>query len=156
MTDTDDLRAKAQRVIDRDGDVYCPEGDALARYVLARLEEPRGAGVTHEAAGDALNRFIASHFDDANAEHARISIPARPDRDDDLLLVAYIEQQAQRDGEHADLERRARALCKAIADLESGRFGWEHEDVVALGKRLADVLGEERSGSAEGGGDAKS
>lgn len=47
--------------------------------------------VTADEARECLNRFIASHFDKAE-EHARISIPANPRRDDDIRLNAYIRQ----------------------------------------------------------------
>jgi hypothetical protein len=120
MTDTDDLRAKAQRVIDRDGDVYCPEGDALARYVLARLEEPRGAGVTHEQALHVLQGMVGTM--DCS----------------DMTLARYIREQAE-------IERRARALCKAIATWQrKGRAGILEGDIDATCKQLADALGEER------------
>ena len=51
--------------------------------------------ITHAEAKEAQQRLVNSHFH--NPDHARISIPARPDYDDDLVLAAYIEQQRLRD-----------------------------------------------------------
>ena len=48
--------------------------------------------VTVEEARAALNRFVGSHF--GEKEHARFSIPARRDRDDDMILSRFIDQYA--------------------------------------------------------------
>ena len=50
--------------------------------------------ISHREAMDAAHRLINSHF--GNDDRARCSIPAQPDRDDDLVLCAYIRQQASR------------------------------------------------------------
>lgn len=54
--------------------------------------------IGHDEARDAAMRLIAGawrrdgeRLDDC--DRPRFSIPARPDHDDDLVLVAYIEQQ---------------------------------------------------------------
>lgn len=46
--------------------------------------------VTHEAASEALDRLVAAVFGDTS--EVRLSIPARPDYDDDLVLSRYLEQ----------------------------------------------------------------
>lgn len=48
--------------------------------------------VTHDEAEAAANRFIAAHHKN-DSERPRIGIPARPDYDDDLMLLSYIRQQ---------------------------------------------------------------
>lgn len=53
--------------------------------------------VSHEEAEAAVDRMIASHFNRPDKEHMRASIPANPKRDDDLRMLAYIEQQRQKD-----------------------------------------------------------
>jgi hypothetical protein len=58
--------------------------------------------VTHEEARQIAKRFIDANFKNPG-ERPRIGIPARPDYDDDLLLCAYIEQQAAL---HAEREKR--------------------------------------------------
>lgn len=49
--------------------------------------------ILHVEAREIASRLIASHFRNTDQQQARISIPANPDRDDDLLLLAYIHQQ---------------------------------------------------------------
>lgn len=57
--------------------------------------------ISHDEAREAMQRLVNSHFDNPREthEHGRMSIPANPDRDDDLVLSAYIEQQRAKDGE---------------------------------------------------------
>lgn len=47
--------------------------------------------ISHDEAREIAGRLINSHF--RQAPGARVGIPARPDYDDDLLIIAYIEQQ---------------------------------------------------------------
>ena len=54
--------------------------------------------ISHDEARDAMQRLVNSHFNNPG-EHGRMNIPANPDRDDDLVLLAYIEQQRTKDGE---------------------------------------------------------
>jgi hypothetical protein len=54
--------------------------------------------ISHDEAREALRRF-ENHFWKKKADGPRIGIPARPDYDDDLVLLAYIDQQAARDDE---------------------------------------------------------
>lgn len=49
--------------------------------------------ISHAEAEQCAQRLINSHF--RNSDHARVSIPARPDYDDDLVLLAYIHQQSR-------------------------------------------------------------
>jgi hypothetical protein len=49
--------------------------------------------ISHDEAVEIATRLINSHFGNKNRECARISIPANPERDDDLLILAYIDQQ---------------------------------------------------------------
>lgn len=50
--------------------------------------------IGHDEAREVARRLINSHF--RQEPHARIGIPARPDYDDDLLILAYIKQQEAR------------------------------------------------------------
>lgn len=52
--------------------------------------------ISHAEARQALQRFVDGHFKNQE-EGPRISIPARPDYDDDLVLSAYIKQQEAAD-----------------------------------------------------------
>lgn len=54
--------------------------------------------ISHTEAREIAARLIHSMFRRDDADHARASIPANPDRDDDLLINAYIQQQEARDG----------------------------------------------------------
>lgn len=47
--------------------------------------------ISHEAARAIAHRFINGHFNNAGP-HPIVSIPADPERDDDLRLLAYIDQ----------------------------------------------------------------
>ncbi len=47
--------------------------------------------ISHDEAREIAQRLINSHF--RNEPGARAGIPARPDYDDDLLIIAYIRQQ---------------------------------------------------------------
>ena len=51
--------------------------------------------VSHAEAHQIASRFIAGHFNNgvASLDHPRISIPADPEHDDDIRLLAYIDQQ---------------------------------------------------------------
>lgn len=47
--------------------------------------------IGHEEAREVAHRLINSHF--RREPYARVGIPARPDYDDDLLIMAYIAQR---------------------------------------------------------------
>lgn len=47
--------------------------------------------ISHDEAREALDRFINTFW--RREDGARLGIPTRPDRDDDFVLMAYIEQQ---------------------------------------------------------------
>lgn len=60
--------------------------------------------VTHDEARAAAQRFIDGHFNNPG-ERPRISIPADLERDDDVLLMDYIEQQCGLERERARKRR---------------------------------------------------
>ena len=64
--------------------------------------------ISHDEATESARRLINSHF--RQEPYARASIPARPDYDDDLIICAYIKQQA----ELARLRTGASALIDEI------------------------------------------
>jgi len=66
--------------------------------------------ISHDEAQEAMQRLVNSHFrnDPATHEHARMSIPANPDRDDDLVLSAYIAQQREKDARQRELANDCR------------------------------------------------
>jgi hypothetical protein len=66
-----------------------------AAVANAAPAEPRT--VSHAEARAILSRFNASHWNNPG-EHARYSIPADPERDDDIKLARYIDECEQRDG----------------------------------------------------------
>ena len=54
--------------------------------------------ISHDDARAIMRRFNNSHWrGKQNGECARYTIPADPERDDDLLMDAYIAQQEARD-----------------------------------------------------------
>jgi hypothetical protein len=57
--------------------------------------------VSHDEAQEIALRFVDGHFGNDN-ERPRVSIPANPRRDDDLRLLAYIEQQRATGGSDAE------------------------------------------------------
>lgn len=65
--------------------------------LLYRSEWETTRTITHEEAHEIARRLIASHFRRTDCETARASIPANPDRDDDLLINSYIKQQARKE-----------------------------------------------------------
>lgn len=53
--------------------------------------------ISHTEARDAVQRLVNSHFNNPEpCEHGRFSIPANVERDDDLVLMAYIQQQEEK------------------------------------------------------------
>ena len=61
--------------------------------------------ITCEEAFAILLRFNASHFRKTDSEHARYSIPANPQRDDDLRMHAFIKQSERLRAEVARLSK---------------------------------------------------
>ncbi|WP_375453484.1 hypothetical protein [uncultured Methylobacterium sp.] len=68
--------------------------------------------ISHAEAEAAARRLANSHF--GNPDSARISIPANPNRDDDLVLLSYIAQRARAGDEQAG---------KAMAEIASNAEG---------------------------------
>ncbi|MCJ2074475.1 hypothetical protein MKK68_02210 [Methylobacterium sp. E-016] len=73
--------------------------------------------MTHDEAREACRRLINSHF--RNEDGARCSIPANPDRDDDLVLSAYIKQRAVADvdGAAGPVRGPYETVCQAVVDV---------------------------------------
>lgn len=84
--------------------------------VLRRRDEP----VTAEEAHASLTRLVNSHFGNPG-EHARMTIPADPRRDDDLLLSQFIDEAEAARKAAIALQLGASEVCKqADAALEHG------------------------------------
>ena len=67
------------------------EADLVARN---RDEDAKACGlITYEEALQIAQRFVDGHFKNAGKEGPRISIPADTRRDDDIRLMAFIQQQ---------------------------------------------------------------
>lgn len=49
--------------------------------------------IPHAEAREAISRLVDGHFHTPDREHGRFGIPARPDYDDDLVLMAYVAQR---------------------------------------------------------------
>lgn len=50
-------------------------------------------GISHERAQVAAQRLINAAFKTPHAPWHKFSIPVDPDKDDDLVIMAYIKQQ---------------------------------------------------------------
>lgn len=75
-------------------DFYVKLREAIAATEATPVadEKPK-ATISHAEAKEIAIRFIDGHFNN-KGEHARISIPANPNRDDDIRLLEYIKQQS--------------------------------------------------------------
>lgn len=94
-TEIRSLRARPQTQASSEPD----EGPITEANRLADLDAETNAAcgpVSHDEARAILSRFVNSHFKNPG-EHARVSIPADPRRDDDLRMAAYIAQCRARD-----------------------------------------------------------
>lgn len=83
--------------------------------------------VTHMEAHDAAQRLINSHF--RQEPGARVSIPARPDYDDDLRIMRYIEEQAARAPSPGEDDLRAALREWLRLDGQTVR---DHRECVAI------------------------
>lgn len=63
-------------------------------------------------AHDAVQRFVNSHFGRSTRDHARISIPARPGYDDDLILLTFIDEYKRLTTENEKLKRFSDMLLR--------------------------------------------
>lgn len=75
--------------------------------------------ITHDRASEVARRLIAGSFrrdgerlDDD--KRPRFSIPTRIDHDDDTVIVAYIDQQREKDATIAALRKRVEELEGAL------------------------------------------
>lgn len=80
--------------------------------------------ISHDEAYEIAGRLINSHF--RKEPHARASIPAKPDYDDDLLISAYIQQQRTA---HTDLEK----VLEAVAEWWNGLPSTLRQDIEGSG-----------------------
>lgn len=77
-------------------------------------ETPRA--IPHDEACEATARLVNSHFKN-DAERARVSIPANPGRDEDLLVMSYVRQQRRNE---ADLRAQIASLTERAVVAERG------------------------------------
>jgi len=91
-----------------------PERDDVVGRVpdAARLWTERR--ISHEEARYIAQRLINSHFHQEPC--ARVSIPARPGYDDDLLILSYIDQQSTELTRLRSELSSAQARCAAMAE----------------------------------------
>ncbi len=98
--------------------------------------------VTHAEAEEASRRLINSHF--LNPDGARVSIPANPDRDDDLVLTSYIAQRKVACYEAAQRARDAIERLERIAQqVENSDIPGIRHDLYRI---LDHVTGKDHSG----------
>ena len=95
-------------------------------------ETPRQ--IAHVEADEAATRLINSHFKN-DAERARVSIPANPERDDDLIIRSYIRQQARLSASPAP----AAGGLEAVREIEAifRRHSQANDYAKGLIKRIA-------------------
>lgn len=74
--------------------------------------------ISHDEAEEIARRLINSHFH--QEPHGRFSIPARPEYDDDLLIYAYIKQQAALSPAPCSGDAMREALQKFVDYYPSG------------------------------------
>lgn len=90
------------------------------------------AGVVSPAeAREILSRFCASHFRDTR-EHARISIPADPTRDDDIRMSVFIRQAEHLMAIQADFESLQADAAEVVRAIEEGDSGRLKDAIEAL------------------------
>ena len=100
--------------------------------------------ISHMEAREIAQRLINSHFHKEPC--ARVSIPARPDYDDDLLILSYIKQQSAKETTHDLLNRLdnweqgtasacAKAMIKTADDMRK-----ERDEAREAVRRLAGAL----------------
>lgn len=126
----------------------------------------RAGVVSCDDAEGIADRFIASHFNNHGKDRARISIPADPQRDDDIRLLAFIAQVraerkvgdarmrlaviAERDGCMAILKSaEPNTKAEAVIDRIDARInelpGWLVADLAEWMLHTADELKELRA-----------
>jgi hypothetical protein len=90
-----------------------PSGDE--RMVESKLTGP----VSPEEAFEIVDRFINGHFSNKGKEGPRISIPADHKRDDDIRLMAFVEQAKAAFDQLAELRERLKVPASDV-DREPG------------------------------------
>ncbi len=73
---------------------------------------------THDEAKQILSRFNNSHWNNDGA-HARYSIPARPDHDDDIKLSTYIDNNIAIESSRDEWRAVAETLSEAGSVLRN-------------------------------------
>jgi DNA repair ATPase RecN len=122
--------------------------------------------VSRDEAHEIARRLINSHF--RQEPCARVSIPANPDRDDDLLIYAHIEQQAARiEALEGEVERLNKAHDERLkqntleraathkqfhraeaAEARAERLRERHKEFMTLQNALERVAGERAAADA--------
>jgi hypothetical protein len=94
--------------------------------------------VTHIDARESAQRFIDGHFGNGE-EGPRISIPARPDHDDDLRITDYIDQQEALGAKLAEIQAWTCESCKftLASPIKCSACLW------VPSQKLAELFGEE-------------
>jgi hypothetical protein len=95
-------------------------------------DESKPGPITDDEAAAILQRFVDGHFGNPG-EHPRMSIPARPERDDDLRMLAYINQTR-------DLRAEADRLRAQLAESKDLFATAAREVADATAKRTAEFL----------------
>ena len=91
------------------------------------------------AARDSAGRLIDCAFGNERAERPRLSIPARPDRDDDLLVCDALDEidplcdelerrRAENAKLRADVDGLAWMLAEWVVDVSDKGSGWDDWD----------------------------
>lgn len=90
------------------------------------IETKRTIG--HDEAKEIALRFIGGHFKnrDENGEriHARMTIPADTEHDDDILLLSYIEQNRRAQPASAGTERDVAELAARLWNELGSNVTW--------------------------------
>jgi hypothetical protein len=122
------------------------DGELLARVEVLQSRLEGAAVVTPDRARESLTRLVNSHFRNRD-EHARFSVPANPQRDDDLLLESFI---ARSELEWLLGTLAARGFSKALSKVQSERDELRREVEVLRAER--DQFASVRPGQSQPGG----
>lgn len=100
------------------------------------------ARVSAEEARAIAQRFVDGHFGNEGREGPRISIPANPERDDDLRLASFIA--------HAELQRAViRGVEAALGTACTGNLAADVARVVRAHDTMSDYAAEMRAGRSD-------
>jgi hypothetical protein len=132
------LKAKddAAKASKADPETYIEEQDMCTETITRKM---RGRPVTHDEAEISAQRLINSHFH--NADQARVSIPARPDNDD-VLVMDYIEEQRANETALSHIRAYASEAARTPIDRDTILGCWDVEQL----RMYALTLREESTG----------